>query len=164
MSNRVQIDKQHPELADELRLCAEHARQAALDAGLEHKTIELVNVLVSMRNRCPSGIDVHVQRAIDAGESAQRLTVLSSWAETTLFTDFERAVFTIAELITELPTKPVLDVAYAPAAQALNSEEMSAVAWVSVAMNTLNRVTRICGKAVTERPDCQEESNGSTDS
>lgn len=160
MSNRVQIDKQHPALTNELRQCAERARQAALDAGLEYKTIELVNVLVSIRNRCPSGIDLHVQRATEAGESAQRLTVLSSWAETTLFSDFERAALTIAELVTELPTKSVLDLHYAPAAQALNSEELSAVAWVAIAMNALNRVTRICGKAVAERPDTEENGNG----
>ena len=84
---------------------------------------------------------MHVRDALLGGETAQRLAVLPAWRDTTLFTAQERAALTLAGSLTTLPDARTQDQDYADAAEVLTEEQLSSVSWVTIAMNSFNRLS-----------------------
>lgn len=152
-SARVRIDKQHPEVQKAQVQVAVAVRRATKDAGLERRLVELVNVRVSQINGCSFCLDVHVRDALLEGETSQRLAVLPAWRETELFTDEERAALAIAELVTTLPGVYESDREYSAAADVLTPEQLSAVTWVAITINTFNRISILSRHEVRPRAD-----------
>jgi AhpD family alkylhydroperoxidase len=138
---RVRIDKQHPAVYQAQIEVSNAVRTATADAGLDRLLVGLVNIRVSQINGCAYCLHVHVRDSLLAGEVAQRLAVLPAWRDTILFTDQERAALTLAESLTTLPDARTQDQDYGEAAQHLTSEQISAVAWVTIAMNSFNRLS-----------------------
>jgi alkylhydroperoxidase family enzyme len=68
------------------------------------------------------------------------VAVLPAWAETGYFTETERAALRLAEAITLVSEGHVGDEDYASAATVLPDDQLSAVAWLTTAMNAMNRV------------------------
>ena len=116
-------------------------KDAAQEAGLDLKTMELLNVRISQLNGCAYCLDMHVRDAVQAGEAPQRLAVLPAWRDTALFTDKERAALALAESITELPGHGPLEHEEAYAREHLTEEEFSVVSWLVITMNAFNRVS-----------------------
>jgi AhpD family alkylhydroperoxidase len=138
---RIPIDKQtRPVYRAQIEV-AKAIRQATADAGLERRLVELVNVRVSQMNGCAYCLDVHVRDALREGETTQRLAVLRAWRETDLFTEQEQAALALAESITTLPDSHLQDRDYDFARARLTEDELSAIAWVAVAMNAFNRIS-----------------------
>ncbi len=102
-TQHIYLDKQHPAVWRALNGLGLKVREAADAAGIDRKTIELLNVRTSQINGCAYCLDMHVRDAVEGGESHQRLAVLQAWRETVLFTAKERAALALAECITELP-------------------------------------------------------------
>ena len=73
-------------------------------------------------------------------KSTDRVSVLTAWRETQYFTQKERAALGLVEAITLISDGQVPDSVYAKAVEALSSEEMAAVEWLSVVINTWNRI------------------------
>jgi alkylhydroperoxidase family enzyme len=95
-----------------------------------------------------------VRDALLSGETPQRLAVLPAWRDTTLFTDTERAALTMAESLTTMPDARTQEQDYADAARHLSDEQLSAVSWVVIAMNSFNRLSVISRHEVrTNRGD-----------
>jgi AhpD family alkylhydroperoxidase len=140
-AERISIDKQTRPVYRAQVAVAVAVRDAVSKAGLDRKLTELVNVRVSQINGCAYCLDVHIRDALKAGERAQRLAVLPAWRDTDLFTDAERAALTIGELVTDLPSSYEQDCRYAEARKALNDEQLSAIIWVAIAMNSFNRIS-----------------------
>lgn len=138
---RVSIDRTHAAVYKAQVAVAKAVRKAVTEAGLDRRLAELINVRVSQINRCSYCLDVHVEAALAAGETGQRLAVLAAWDETTLFSERERAALVLAEAITELPDVAAQDVAHAQAMQVLDDAEISAISWVAIAINTFNRIS-----------------------
>ncbi|WP_048771348.1 carboxymuconolactone decarboxylase family protein [Rhodococcus ruber] len=138
---RVPIDKQTRPVYRAQIAVAQAIRQATADAGLGRRLVELVNIRVSQINGCAYCLDVHVRDALREGETTQRLAVLRAWRDTDLFTEQEQAALTLAESITELPDSRAQDRDYTFARARLTEDQLSAIAWVAVAMNTFNRVS-----------------------
>jgi AhpD family alkylhydroperoxidase len=138
---RVSIDRVHRKVHRAQIEVARVVRAAVADAGLDRTLVELVNIRVSQINGCAYCLHVHVRDALSAGETSQRIAVLPAWRDTTLFTDAERAALTLAESLTTLPDARTQDLDYAEAARHLNEEQLSAVSWVTIAMNTFNRIS-----------------------
>jgi AhpD family alkylhydroperoxidase len=148
---RVQIDTAHPAAYRAAVKWATSVGHEAEQAGLDRKLVELVNVRVSQINGCATCLDVHVRRAVKAGESERRLGVLAAWRSTELFTDAERAALTLAESVTLLGDDFAQDRAYAAAAEVLTQEQLSAVTWVAIAINAFNRISIISQHPVVPR-------------
>lgn len=142
-TQHIFLDKQHPATWRALNGLGLKARQAADEAGIDGKTIELLNVRISQLNACAYCLDMHVKDAVDNGETPQRLAVLPAWRETTLFTDKERASLALAESVTELPDEESREQNEAFAREHLNADEFSAVSWMAITMNAFNRVSMI---------------------
>jgi alkylhydroperoxidase family enzyme len=67
--------------------------------------------------------------------------VLPAWRDATLFSDRERAALALAESVTTLPDARARDQDYAEAARHLTEDELPAVSWVAIAMNSFNRLS-----------------------
>ncbi len=145
MSNHVTehvfLDKQHPAAWRALNGLGLKAKEAALEAGLDPKVIELLHVRISQINGCAYCLDMHVADALDGGESVQRIAVLSAWRDTALFDGTERAALALAESITNLPDARERDLEDGYAREHLSVEQYSAVSWLAIAMNAFNRVS-----------------------
>ncbi|MFJ2577462.1 carboxymuconolactone decarboxylase family protein [Kitasatospora aureofaciens] len=141
VDRRVFIDKQSPKAYRALLAAAEAAREAAADSGLDRGLVELVNLRVSQINGCAYCLNVHTRAALQAGETTQRLGVLPAWRDTELFTPRERAALALAEATTTPADATAQDGAYRAAREALTDEEISAVIWVAITINSFNRVS-----------------------
>lgn len=138
---RIYIDKQSPKAFHALVQVSEAVRAAASEAGLDRTVAELINLRVSQLNGCAYCLDVHTTAALRAGESPQRLGVLSAWRDTALFTPSERAALALAEATTDPVDAAAQESAYEAAREVLSGDQISAVIWVAVTINAFNRVS-----------------------
>lgn len=140
-TEHLYLDKQHPALWKAMSALGLQVQGAAEEAGIGSGLLELLNVRISQINGCAYCLDLHVRKASEAGETAQRLAVLPAWRDTALFTDRERAALALVESITELPDQQSREREEAFARECLSAEEYSAVSWLAVTMNAFNRVS-----------------------
>jgi AhpD family alkylhydroperoxidase len=127
MSARVNLGKAAPEL---------YQAVSRLDEGFCH----LLKLRASQINQCAFCVRMHTRDALASGESTDRLSVLTAWRETEYFTQKERAALELVEAITLISDGQVPDSVYAKAVEALSSEEMVAIEWLSVVINTWTRI------------------------
>jgi AhpD family alkylhydroperoxidase len=140
-TKHIFLDKQHPALWRAINGLALKIKEAAQDAGIDAKTLELLNVRISQINGCAYCLDLHVKDALQAGETSQRLAVLPAWRDTALFTEKERAALALVESITELPSERVREREEGFARDSLTEEEFSVVSWAAASMNAFNRIS-----------------------
>jgi AhpD family alkylhydroperoxidase len=136
MTARILLDPvRHKEAVAAMTNLAATVRRS----GLEHTIIELVKVRVSQINGCAYCIDMHTKDARAAGETEQRLYLLSAWWETALYTDRERAALRWAEAVTRLENQRVPDEIYEEARRHFNEQELVALTLLVVEINGWNR-------------------------
>lgn len=140
-TQHIFLDKQHPAVWRAINGLALKVKEAAADAGIDARTLELLNVRISQINGCAYCLDLHVREALEAGETSQRLAVLPAWRDTALFTEKERAALALVESITELPSQQLREQEEGMARKSLTEEEFSVVGWVAVSMNAFNRIS-----------------------
>jgi alkylhydroperoxidase family enzyme len=68
------------------------------------------------------------------------LAVLAAWKETEYFNPKERAALELVEAITLVSVGQVPDWIYEQATENLSKEEVSAIEWLAVVINTWNRI------------------------
>ena len=83
---------------------------------------------------------LHTRDALDAGESSDRISLIAAWEESDYFDDKERASLALLEAITLIADGQVPADIYRAAAEALSEEELAAVEWIAVSINTWNRI------------------------
>ena len=137
---RVNLGKTAPELYKTVieleNLSMQKVQQAGLNAGFSH----LLKLRASQINQCAFCVRMHTQDAIKAGESTDRIALISAWRESEYFTEKERAALTLIEEITLIANQHFPDSAYEQAAQHLSSDEITAIEWVAIVINTWNRI------------------------
>jgi AhpD family alkylhydroperoxidase len=153
-TQHIFLDKQHPAVWRAINGLALKVKEAAADAGIDARTLELLNVRISQINGCAYCLDLHVREALEAGETSQRLAVLPAWRDTALFAEKERAALALVESITELPSQQLREQEEGMARKSLTEEEFSVVSWVAVSMNAFNRISIVSHHPV--RRDRQE--------
>jgi AhpD family alkylhydroperoxidase len=111
-------------------------------SGLEKSLVFLVEVRASQINGCGFCIDMHTKDARAAGESEQRLYLLSAWREasTTIYTLRERAALAWTEAVTRLDPQHVSNDVYEAARAQFNEHELMALTLAIVAINGWNRI------------------------
>ncbi|HEY5420046.1 MAG TPA: GNAT family N-acetyltransferase [Marmoricola sp.] len=149
---RVSINRQHRQVYRAQLEVAKAVRAATEAAGLERTLVELLNIRISQINGCAYCLHVHTREALAAGETARRLAVLPAWRDTTLFTAKERAALMLAESVTTLPAPRIQDQDYAEASRQLTAEELSAVSWLAIAINSFNRLSIVSRHPVRPEP------------
>ncbi len=70
------------------------------NSGLEHSLQELVKTRASQINGCAFCLHMHTRDARAAGETEERLYLLSAWRDSPLYTERERAALAWTEAMT----------------------------------------------------------------
>lgn len=109
-------------------------------SGLERPLYELVKTRASQLNGCAYCLDMHTKDARKAGETEQRLYVLSAWRETPFYTDRERAALEWTEALTVISENDVPDALYENVRKFFDEKEMVALTMAIIAINGWNRL------------------------
>jgi AhpD family alkylhydroperoxidase len=109
-------------------------------SGLEKALLELVKLRASQINACAFCLDMHWKDARANGETEQRLYGLSAWREAPYYTDRERAALGLTEAVTRLADAGVSDEVIAAAEPHFSSEELAALVYAIVTINSWNRL------------------------
>ena len=109
-------------------------------SGLEASLLELVRTHASQLNGCAFCLDMHTKDALAAGETPQRLLVLSAWRDAPFYTERERAALAWTEAVTHLGPNGIADAPYHAARQHFNERQLVDVTMAIVAINGWNRL------------------------
>jgi AhpD family alkylhydroperoxidase len=113
---------------------------AATEAGLDPKLMELIKIRASQLNGCAYCLDLHSHEAREIGETERRMFLLSAWRETDLFDERERAALALTEAMTRLSVhRDVPDDVYDAAADVFTERQLTVVVWAATVINTFNR-------------------------
>ena len=127
------LGKLHPAMYNKVYELDTAAHEAAEAAGLDKKLVELVKLRVSQLNGCAFCLRMHTQEALKLGESTDRLAVLAAWWESQYFSAEELAALKLAENVNKINAEST---DYSP----LTDEQISAVSWLVIVMNSWNRI------------------------
>lgn len=110
-------------------------------SGLEPSLGELVKLRASQLNGCAWCIDMHTKDALAAGETVQRLMLLSAWRDCTFYTERECAALAWTEAVTTISsTQEVPDDVYEMARAQFSEEELVKLNMAVIAINCWNRM------------------------
>lgn len=109
-------------------------------AKLDKNLVELVNMRVSQINGCAYCLDMHSKDLRAAGETEQRLYLLSAWREVSFYTEKERAALGWAEAVTLIAEGEVPDEVYEQAREQFSEEELIDLTLAVAAINSWNRM------------------------
>jgi AhpD family alkylhydroperoxidase len=135
-SQRMNLAKVAPEVYR-----AMVALDTAARKGLDPVVAELVKIRASQLNHCAFCLDMHTRDARGAGESEERIYLLSAWEEAgPVFTEKEQAALALTEAITVITDGFVPDGVYERAAKHFEEEELAHLIAVVVTINSWNRI------------------------
>ncbi|GCE45448.1 AhpD family alkylhydroperoxidase [Thermosporothrix hazakensis] len=136
MNARIQITKVAPAAYRAVFQLEKYVRES----GLERSLLELVRLRASQINGCAYCVDMHTKDARAAGETEQRLYLVSAWHEATCFTDRERAALEWTEAVTLVSETHVPDDVYERVKQHFTDEELVNLTVAISAINVWNRL------------------------
>lgn len=110
-------------------------------AGVSRALLELMYVRISQINGCVYCLDLHSRLAVKAGLPQELLAFIPAWQETGVFSESERAVLAIGEVVTELPNINERRVLLDWARSILGDTDFGIIEWAAITMNTYNRVS-----------------------
>lgn len=108
--------------------------------GLEENLMRLVEIRASQINGCGVCLDMHAKEARQAGETEERVLMLSAWRETTLYNEREKAALAWTEALTRLPEKGAPDEIFASVQAVFSEEEQVALTLMVGVINSFNRI------------------------
>ena len=117
------------------------------ESGLEHSLLELVKLRASQLNGCAYCLDMHSKDARAAGETEQRIYVLSAWHEAPFYTARERAALAWTEAVT-LIANGVSDAQREAARKEFSEKELADLTLAIVTINGWNRLSIALGADV----------------
>ena len=107
---------------------------------LDHGLRLLIEIRASQINGCAFCLDMHWKDARAAGESEERLYMLSTWRESPLYSERERAALELCEAMTEIAGAGVPDDVWERAATVFGDDELGQVVFAVAVINTWNRL------------------------
>ena len=116
-------------------------RSITLEVRLRH----LLKIRASQINGCAFCIDMHWKDARAAGETEERLYMLSAWSESAEYTDREKAALELCEAMTLIATSHMPEEVWRHASSHFNQEELAQLIFAITAINAWNRVAITSG-------------------
>ncbi|MES4901208.1 MULTISPECIES: carboxymuconolactone decarboxylase family protein [unclassified Streptomyces] len=114
---------------------------AAARKGLDPTLVDLIKIRASQINHCAFCVHMHTRDARKAGETEERINLLSAWEEASgFFTEKERAALALTEAVTVLTDGFVPDAVYERAAAHFEEAELAQVIAAIIAINAWNRI------------------------
>lgn len=136
MATRLNYVKAAPEAYRAMSQLEHYVRNCGLEASL----IELVKIRASQINGCAYCIDMHTKDARVAGESEQRIYLLSAWREAPFYNERERAALEWAEAVTLIASDHVPDEVYERVKSHFTDEELVNLTLAVATINAWNRL------------------------
>ncbi|MCQ9330429.1 carboxymuconolactone decarboxylase family protein [Corynebacterium phoceense] len=147
------IDKAHPALFKAYANVSTQVHKAFDKAGIGRELVELVNVRVSQINGCPTCLSIHMPAARKAGVTDLELDNVAAWPTSDIFSDAQRAALHLAEVLTRSSTaaplaNDELHEAVGAALEVFTEEQVSALEWGIITINSFNRISIASGHPV----------------
>ncbi len=136
MASRLNYRRAAPG-AMETMLTLEHYVHSS---GLEPPLLELVKMRASQINGCAYCLDMHSKDARAAGETEQRLYVLSAWREAPFYSPRERAALAWTEAVTLISRDEIGDELYQEVSAQFSEKELVDLTLAIIAINGWNRL------------------------
>lgn len=133
---RINYSKSAPDAIKGLLEIEDYVRKSGLDLTI----FELVKYRASQMNGCAYCMDMHTKDARAAGESEQRLYVLSAWREVDIYTDREKAALAWTEALTLVSQNDVSNALYEDLKNHFNEKEIIALTMAIISINGWNRL------------------------
>jgi AhpD family alkylhydroperoxidase len=140
MTLRMNLQETTSHIYRRLGALEQAVHEACEKAGIEPALGELVKTRASQINGCAFCLDMHTKDARAAGESEQRLYTLSAWRETSFFSERERAALALTEEVTRISDGGVSEDVWAQAEKQFDQDQLGALIWAIVAINSWNRL------------------------
>lgn len=137
---RVNLGKAAPEAYRAVDGLDKIAKDMAVSAGFTVGFVHLLKLRASQINQCAFCVRMHTRDALKAGETSDRVSVLTAWRESEYFTDKERAALLLAEAVTQVSEGQISDAVYSEVASHLDEREIAGVEWVAIVINAWNRI------------------------
>lgn len=137
---RINLGKAAPELYQAVAELDHLTMLRIKDAGIQDGFAHLLKLRASQINQCAFCIRMHTQDAIQSGESIDRISLLNAWYETEYYTLSERAALKLIEGITHITDHQLNNESYAQAHEVLSAQQISAIEWLAIVINTWNRI------------------------
>ena len=112
----------------------------AIDSSLEPTLSELVKIRASQINGCANCLNMHTVFAREAGETEQRIYLLSAWREAPCYTDRERAALGWTEALARLSEGHTHESAYAALKTEFTDEDQVKLTLLINVINGYNRL------------------------
>jgi len=116
------------------------ALERACAAAMDRTLFELVKLRASQINGCAFCLDMHWKDARAAGETEERLYMLSAWREASVYSTTERAALALAEEVTRIADGHVPADVEAAAREHLDPAAYAALVFTIVTINAWNRL------------------------
>jgi AhpD family alkylhydroperoxidase len=124
-----------PELMTEWRRTA-----LAISTSLDQSLVHLIEIRASQINGCANCLNMHTVFAREAGETEQRIYLLSSWRESPCYSARERAALAWTEALTRLSEGHTQESAYAELKAQFTDEEQVKLTLMINVINGWNRL------------------------
>lgn len=134
-------DRTNPYKAAPAAMQAWYAYSLTLEkSGLEKSLLELVKIRASQINGCANCLNMHTSDARKAGETEQRIYLLSAWEEAPCYTPRERAALAWTDHLTQVGTKRAPQGVFEELAAQFDAEQQ---VQLTLAINIINGWNRI---------------------
>ena len=110
------------------------------NCGLEPSLLELIKIRASQINGCAFCLDMHTKDARAAGESEQRIYLLSAWREAPFYSERERAALEWTEALTLVAETQVPDEVYERVRPHFTDKELVNLSLAVATINAWNRL------------------------
>lgn len=110
--------------------------------------LELIKIRASQINGCAFCINLHTTDALKQGETPQRIFLLNTWKETSLFTEEERNILAITEEVTLISQNGLSDATYKQAEKLFDPNYIAQIIVAVATINAWNRFAISTNKSV----------------
>lgn len=108
--------------------------------AIEHSLLELVKIRASQINGCANCLNMHTADARKAGETEQRIYLLSAWHEAPVYSARERAALAWTDAVTLVSTARAPQAVYDALAAEFTPEEQVQLTLMINVINGWNRL------------------------
>lgn len=118
--------------------------EALIARHVEPTVYHLIKLRASQINGCALCLHMHTDQALGHGERAERITALSAWHESPLFSDKERAALAWTEELTLIAESHASKEAFDGLKAQFSKEEIGWLILAAVQINGWNRIAIAC--------------------
>lgn len=137
MSTRFSMSKVQPEAYKAMGALGKYISETGVDKLHQ----EMIRIRASQINGCAYCVNLHARDARKAGETEQRIYLMSVWREAgDVFTEEEKVILEMTEEITLIHQHGLSDELYDKAIKLFGEEKTAQVMMVIITINAWNRI------------------------